>query len=253
MSPSERLEQSFSRAAETYDEVAFMQHLMAERLAALVPVFSPGQQLQVLELGCGTGVFTQMLLRQLSQCKVNLTLNDLSVPMLKECQYKLGSLSDCTFKAGDFRRLEFSGPYNLIAANCVLQWIPDLCMQFKRLAATLERKGVLLFSDFGRRHFQQIRELGHLGLDYLSKDELLDALRQAGFTCTLHEELMDVAYPSVPDMLRVLKMSGVNGLSREIWTPRRLKAFCEEYARKYSCQDGVYLSWDMRYVSACLE
>ena len=68
---------SFSKHAKTYDRYAQLQRSMAERLASLLPDSLPSN---VLEIGCGTGLFSRHLLTQPIK---KLILNDISPGMLE--------------------------------------------------------------------------------------------------------------------------------------------------------------------------
>ena len=82
---------SFSKYARGYDRHARLQKMMAERLASFLPNELPKQ---VLEIGCGTGLFTKYLLAHPLK---KIFLNDISIEMIERLQVKLSpppSLSD---------------------------------------------------------------------------------------------------------------------------------------------------------------
>jgi len=56
---SQKIGRNFSKYAPTYDTHAQLQKLMAEKLASFLPNDTPEQ---ILEIGCGTGLFTKYLL-----------------------------------------------------------------------------------------------------------------------------------------------------------------------------------------------
>ena len=60
---------NFSKYARSYDRHARLQKMMAERLASFLPKEIPNK---VLEIGCGTGLFTKHLLaHQIKQIFLN--------------------------------------------------------------------------------------------------------------------------------------------------------------------------------------
>ncbi|MCR5535816.1 MAG: malonyl-ACP O-methyltransferase BioC [Succinivibrio sp.] len=250
MISSKALNRSFSLAAATYTEAASMQARMAGILAQRIPVYAEAKPVKVLELGCGTGLFTSCLLEKLAHTRLTLCLNDLSAPMLRQCLKTVPEGLECETRCGDLRQIELGSDYDLIASNCVLQWIDPLQETLKRLALSLKDGGVLLFSDFGVRHFEEIKALTGIGLDYLSVSELKAALAAAGFEAEIHEELIKLDYASVKELLRSLALSGVNRVGQGLWTAQRLQKFRLDYEARFSSAKGVYLSWDMRYVLA---
>ena len=58
-SKESRIIESFSKYVKSYDRNALLQKTMGERLAVLLPNPLPSP---VLEMGCGTGLFTRHLL-----------------------------------------------------------------------------------------------------------------------------------------------------------------------------------------------
>ena len=68
--------ESFSKYARSYDRYAILQRSMAERLASYLPEPTPPH---IIELGCGTGLFTRHLLTLPIK---SLTLNDISSAMI---------------------------------------------------------------------------------------------------------------------------------------------------------------------------
>ncbi len=252
MIPVQNLRRGFSRAAKSYTGAAEVQTLMARELSGLIPAFDPQHPLRVLELGCGTGIFTQLLLQALSGCRVSLTLNDLSEEMLTECCRRIGPRPECTLLLGDLRELDLGEGYDLIACNCVLQWIDDLEPVLIKLASALTPLGTFLFSDFGPRHFWQLRALTGKGLDYRSSEDLRAMLARSGLFADLKEQLLHKSYPSARDLLHSLSESGVNRLGSGLWTPGRLRTFEQNYEKSYGDGEGVCLTWHLRYVKADL-
>ena len=77
---------SFGARAESYERHAGLQHAVAERLARLLPQrTSPN----VLELGCGTGLFSRHLLSRYPEGRFVLT--DAAPAMIAECRHNLAA------------------------------------------------------------------------------------------------------------------------------------------------------------------
>ena len=79
----EKIIESFSKYARSYDRYAILQRSMAERLASYLPETTPPH---IIELGCGTGLFTRHLLTLPIK---NLTLNDISSAMIDILKIRL--------------------------------------------------------------------------------------------------------------------------------------------------------------------
>ena len=106
---------SFSKYAHSYDRYALLQKSMAERLASYLPEKPPSH---ILELGCGTGVFTNHLLTM----PINkLTLNDISSVMIDTLKSRLKIPSNTKFIIGNAEKISLDKT-DLICANAVFQW-----------------------------------------------------------------------------------------------------------------------------------
>ena len=91
----EKIIESFSKYARSYDRYAILQKSMAERLASYLPETTPPH---IIELGCGTGLFTRHLLTLPIK---NLILNDISSAMVELLKYRLKLTSYTRFVIGN--------------------------------------------------------------------------------------------------------------------------------------------------------
>src|SRR5262245_42880822 len=84
---SAAIAQSFGARASSYEENADLQRAVAERLARLLP---PLEAPRVLELGCGTGLFSRHLLA--SYPAGTFLFTDLAPSMLEQCRLNVSGL-----------------------------------------------------------------------------------------------------------------------------------------------------------------
>ena len=76
----------FRRSVESYEENATVQKLIAERLFQLLEKYSEEVLFRILEVGCGTGLFTRKLKRK---CEDSiLVINDIMSRWLEGFSYK---------------------------------------------------------------------------------------------------------------------------------------------------------------------
>jgi trans-aconitate 2-methyltransferase len=85
-------------------------------LAAIPPV----QARQVIDLGCGPGNSTELLVEHFPDATVRGL--DSSADMVEAARKRLPNV---TFDTADIGRWNESGPFDVIFANAVLQWLPD--------------------------------------------------------------------------------------------------------------------------------
>ena len=120
----------FSRAASTYDGAAIVQRLMAERLVALLPeyegLFAASKSHDddtILELGCGTGLLTELLVTRYPNALLHAI--DLAPGMIEHCRRRFDKQSGTVFEIGDAELFQPSFKPPLVAANCTFQWLAD--------------------------------------------------------------------------------------------------------------------------------
>lgn len=78
---------NFSRHAHEYDLYAKIQTLMAHKLMEMISQQTINTFHSVLEIGCGTGNLTKLLLEQFP--KSNYTIIDLTESMIQQTKHKL--------------------------------------------------------------------------------------------------------------------------------------------------------------------
>jgi malonyl-CoA O-methyltransferase len=145
----------FGARASSYERHADLQREVAARLAALLPDL---QRPRVLELGCGTGLFSRHLVARYPEARFVLT--DAAPAMLAECRRNLapGLCSDIAFEIMDASRPGGEGPFDLIATSMALHWLQDPVASLERLRGLLAPGGRLLYSALGPESFVEWRE-----------------------------------------------------------------------------------------------
>ncbi|HSB59714.1 MAG TPA: methyltransferase domain-containing protein [Methyloceanibacter sp.] len=149
--------QSFGARAACYEENADLQRTVAERLAHLLPQrASP----RVLELGCGTGLFSRHLLARYPDGTFVFT--DLAPSMLEQCRLNVNGLGKrVSFDVMDAARPTAEGPFDLIAMSMTLHWLADPEAALATLRKSLAPEGVLVFATLGRESFPEWRRVLH--------------------------------------------------------------------------------------------
>ena len=65
------------------------------------------------------------------------------------------------------------------------------------------------------------------------------------------EEVVSLPFADPPSVLRHLKLTGVTGTEKRMWTRGRLQAFSEDYTRRFAQADGnVTLTYHPIYIIA---
>ena len=161
----------------------------------------------------------------------------------------------------------FSSSFDLIVSNASFQWFEDLAaalLGFKQLArqktkatqedaATLgQGYSVLAFSSFYAGHFAEVKELTDVGLNYLTKEKVIEALErcQLDYQVFFDEELQ--YFNSSVELFRHLHVTGVNGIAATPLSAGSLRRIMREYEERFTEKMGVRLTWHPYYVIAKL-
>ncbi len=240
----QRVIDSFSKHVKTYDKHAQLQRSMAERLAALIP--NPFPQ-KILEIGCGTGVFTRHLL---ARSPSTLILNDIAPPMIEYLKNYLEVPSNSKFLVGNAERIQIP-KVKLIAGNAVFQWFQNPQNSLRRFHSSLEKEGYLAFSTFGPKTLEEFRSTAQFEgpTHLLSQKQWKTLLTQAGFELhTFQTETRQIFFQNTQSLIKNLQQIGAAPL--RILKPGELKQLIRDYDREYSSSQGVYTNWELFYYFA---
>lgn len=243
----------FARARKTYAREAKVQRQVAEKMIGLIEAHTARIKYRdIVEIGCGTGAFSRLLKERLQpeSCLFNDLCPEMEEFVAALCDgnnpaagrrgcFETTSLfeSGIRFEAGDAEQLTFPRPLDLIASCSTFQWFSDLQRFFHRAHAALNDGGILAFTTFGEENMREIRSLTGSGLDYTSPSRLREMLHEASFDI-LHfeEEVVSLSFPSPKDVLKHLRMTGVTGTTKSMWTPHRFALFCREYEARFGVE-----------------
>ncbi len=242
MDPKDRIKraQLFSKAAQTYEQYAKPQKCFADILASGLKGHLAGKR--VLEIGCGTGYFSELLLKEHPS---ELVLCDISDGMLEMCRKRFKNHPEVKFIKADAECDDLGERYDFIVSNLAFQWFSSMEDGLINLRRHLTLGGVLCFSTFLKGNLREISELSGIGISYPSYMEMIDIVEKVFFCVRLDPGRCVCHYRDVQTMLKELKATGVTSVSNSAvhWTKDRLKVFKEEYAKQFTDEQGIYLTW----------
>ena len=241
----EEIKQRFKRSEESYDEHAVIQRRAANKLARMLAASLNYVPRRVLEVGCGTGFLTGEL-REMFPGEV-LHVNDLVEEMcLKTAERHDIPLDRCL--PGDIETIPLP-PFDLIVSASTFQWLGDPGATFERLARSLKRGKLMLFSTFGKYNLREIRLATGGGLNYRSQDELIDLLSPWFKVTEILEEFRLLEFPDPLAILQHLRLTGTNSSGdHSIWTKNRVNEFVNDYNSRFAMDGKVTLTYHPLYL-----
>ncbi|MEG6509215.1 methyltransferase [Methyloligella sp. 2.7D] len=149
-----RVAASFGRNAHAYETHAELQRMVAAKLAASLPQLEAPK---VLELACGTGLFSRYLLAEYPDG--DFTFSDLSKGMLAEAKRNIAHIGTAPRR---FVEVDANAPgdlerYDLIATSMSLHWLADPAASLQALRAHLKPGGALVYAGLGENCFAEWR------------------------------------------------------------------------------------------------
>ncbi len=242
MIDKQKVAKHFNRAVESYDAAAIVQRDMAQRLLSLLP--EDFEAHHILEIGCGTGLLTTLLSQRFAAARF--TVNDLCPTMCNRTARPIALRTTCI--AGDAERLDFPDRYRLIASAATIQWFSDLPNFLSRIEASLDDRGMMLFSTFGGDNLKELRRTTGKGLPYFSGEMLQELFERHYTDVTVVEERHTLVFDSPIEVLRHMQQTGANGLAGAHFSLRR---FSEQYRTLYTTDNGgVSLTYHPIYITA---
>lgn len=211
----ETIIRSFSKSAASYTEHAAVQLQSAQLLADFLSRRkNHADRGPILEIGCGTGIFTEHLLQVYPDRQI--TVSDASQEMLNQCIANLENTQpkNVVFKIIDAEKIDSEEFYDLIVASFTLQWVTDLSGTIELLCHRLRRDGQIFFSLPVRGSFQEWQQMCRESDTPFSANEL-PCQSQLSSWCDQHHYSLEAQthkiickYDNALDFFRALKSMG---------------------------------------------
>lgn len=234
------IKQRFRKASNSYDQHALAQRQIHQHLFYLLNTYSPQLYFdQILELGCGTGLLTQLLSQQI-QAR-HWYLNDLC-DMQQSLSQKL-TINNWTFLEGDMERISLPSSCDVIISSSTFQWIHNKKAFLHSCAHSLNTSGLFLFNTFTDDNLHEIRQLTGQGLHYPTTGQWLTWLNQEFEILFYDTYSIKILFDHPMAVLKHLKKTGVTALQKTTWQRKKLREFCHHYQEMYTNNDKVELTY----------
>lgn len=250
---------SFNRAAISYNKASFLQCKVGEQLFYLLPKHSTPSL--VVDLGCGTGVFTAKLAHTFPHAEV--IGIDIADNMIKHAQKYFTKENNLKFWCADADNLPLkSATTNIIFSNLMLQWSTNIEITLTEWFRVLKPGGQLLLSTVGSGSLKElssswarIDSYSH-GSNFITKKQLLLAINKMGFkNLQFVSQRFSRTFASIYDLMLELKMLGAHNIShnrqRGLLGKNKLKQLQIFYDEYRDHNNKLPCSFEIYYVSAC--
>ena len=244
---------AFSRSAHRYDELAKIQeHVGAQLLAKL---YREKGHSRILDIGMGTGVLTQNMVRLFPKAEV--VGIDFAEGMV-HCAKKRSS--DYRVVQADALSLPFhKAAFDLIISNLAYQWVRPLAKAFAENNRCLIPGGIFRASLFGRHSLYELFESFEAAgakeffLERLpSLADVKKALAASGMHIQdVRAQTMTYYFHDMWQLLLWLKKIGANTLPRRGYLGKRILMKANEYYfQKFKSRPGVAVTFEVIWVEA---
>jgi malonyl-CoA O-methyltransferase len=230
------LARNFSRYAALYDKHAEIQRIAADLLSAELPSGAVGR---ILEIGCGTGIYTAILKERFARSRIKAI--DISARAVEIAAAKIEGVD---FAVCDAESARFAGAYDLITSNSVFQWFGDLDATMKSYKAALSEDGTLLFSAFGPETFRELDICLSGALKgrsinsrrFADRPGLKELLERHFRKARVKEMVIRLEYGSLMELLDTIRYTGTRGDGVQgdvVWRRSLLRGIEEAYRKRY--------------------
>ncbi len=207
------------------------------------PAPNRGRAFKILEPGCGTGLYTRMLLDAFRGASVFGV--DISEAMVRVAKRGIDD-ARARFAVADAEEIA-TGSYDLVTSNAAFQWFLSLPRTLVRMASLLPGGGLLTFSFFGPETYAELdaalrASALRCGANdgarvaaaaFHSREEISDALSAAFPRWDVAERRYHQEFPTLADLLRSIRYTGTRGGGAgESWSPGMLTRVEEAYRER---------------------
>ena len=225
-----KIRNTFNSASSNYNDNAFLQNEIANRLAEKLKVISIKPQ-TIIDLGSGTGLLSNKTAEIFPNANL-ICVDFAQQSLLKNSQ----NLKVC---ANAYELPFASNSVDFIVSNLMMQWCPDLKALFNECFRVLKPEGLILFTTFGpdtlkelKRSWSAVDSSAHVN-NFIDMHDIGDQMLQSGFQSPIMEmENITLTYEKVLDLMHDLKSIGaqnVGSRSKALTGKTKFKKMIEMY------------------------
>ena len=245
MKTKDAIKRNFSRYAAYYDAHSSIQDRVGLELIGSIE--TEGIE-KILDLGCGTGNYTQLLRNSFPSAAIKAV--DISSSMVEVAQRKLRD-KRIEFVVADAETMTLTQNFDLITSNVCLQWFDNLQKAVTNYKMVLTADGMIVFSIFGPLTFRELNDsLGQLyekdiqlgSNAFMDTEKLSEILKNNFSLVSISETIFKEKYASLWDLLSTIKYTGSRGpgLNGSFLGKDRIGKLEKIYKEKFSDITATY-------------
>ena len=202
------IREEFSRFANLYDRYNIIQSRVAKKLTSKIDI---KEYNRVLDIGSGSGLIYKNIVNSI-KFREFIAL-DFSKEMLNihPTSKNIEKIYFDFNKIEDFNILK-DNSYDFVISSSALQWSRDLDMTLREISRL---SNIFYFSIFTSNTFKTLHQVAGIKSPIYSKDEI-ETIINRYYTPSFEVVNYNLEFPTVREMLRYIKRSGVSGGKREL-------------------------------------
>jgi malonyl-CoA O-methyltransferase len=238
-----KIEHSFDRYADKYDNRTTLQkEIMLTLLNFLYQEISETnikKKSQLLDLGCGTGELSSILIKKLNFNKIHLL--DLSSQMLNIAKKKINK-KNVLFDRNDFDSFYQFYDYNMIVSNMALHWSANFLVFIERILNKMRENTIFIFSIPDNKSFSFLKKvkLEELINEFPEKEIILKKINEE-FECKVYEKIFYEETFSLLEFFKNMKKIGANVSNKSVDVRKLLKL------RRYCFKEPIKINYNINF------
>jgi malonyl-CoA O-methyltransferase len=259
MTPNNEIRNAFDSHAASYEQYATIQREVGLRLFERLDYLKMCPR-TILDLGCGTGLFSRMLAKKYPKAQV--VSLDLSFNMLLETQRKQRWRNRWPLVNANMVKLPFvTGAFDLVFSNQTVHWESPVSNVLRELSRVMNNEGCLLFSTLGPDTFKELVHAWSLVDAYAHTNQFMDMhdlgdalMKELFLDPVVDQEHLTAHYASLTELLTSLKKQGVRNINsgrNPGLTGKKARSDFVQVYEAHRTPDGKYpLTYEVVYAQA---
>jgi malonyl-CoA O-methyltransferase len=246
------VQESFSKAAESYNEYALVQneafYYLLEQLKKEQVNFN--KMANVLDIGCGPGFNTWVLKDLVKEAQILAV--DYAQEMVEYAKQNYVH-KRINYKQADIEKEDLKIKFDLIIANAVFQWLENFQETLGNLKRQLHKNGLIAFSMFGPNTFCELAQVLKSGFDrnpsiaaasFYEYSKVRKIIEEIFSKVKMERQIQVKEYGSLFELLKVIKLTGTGGGGKRVqglkWNARKLQSLEENYLKRIGKIKATY-------------